>query len=330
MPVLPGMSEYRASLLITWPQSHPDNTHTHWIEPTSTFNFRQSYGEFWEQYHWVQLLCSEHPYTAVTDSSRRELPAGNPGQANDSEGIQVGQPLQSIPEEVSEDFSDDVSLMVYDQQDPELVSAGKEALKYIMYDTESERQNGLDEEDTMAPHLLVFPERQTSEIPVPDHMYHLRCANIRAELPHDAFLEETNASADLGYHPDAVKLMMPEVEQVLHACVDGQQITEGYIEVSPAGDATYHGPEIPAKGSIPEDQWFSALGTYVEQHFLVNKKAVIERDTDLLTPEEIAKFDKEVVAAMITELKTWLKYGCFTRRKRSEARNIVDCKWVLT
>ena len=130
--------------------------------------------------------------------------------------------------------------MVYNPQDPELVSAGKEASKYINNDTDSERQIGLDEEDMMAPHLLVFPERQTSEILVPDHMYHLRCANIRAELPHDAFLEETNASADLGYHPDAVKLMMPEVEQVLHACVDGQQVTEGYIEVSPDGETSYH------------------------------------------------------------------------------------------
>ena len=119
--VLPGMSEYRASLLITWPQSHPDNTHTHWIEPTSTFNFRQSYGELWDQYHWIQLLCSEHPHTAVTDSSRRELPAGNPEQANDSEGIQVGQPLQSIPEEVPEDLSDGISLIVYDLEDSELV-----------------------------------------------------------------------------------------------------------------------------------------------------------------------------------------------------------------
>ena len=158
VPVLPGMSEYRASLLITWPHSHPDNTHTHWIEPTSTFNFRQSYGEVWEQYHWVQLLCSEHPYTAATDSSRRELPAGNPGQANDSEGIRVGQPLQSIPEEVSEDFSDDVSFMVYDQQDPELVSAGIEALKNLMHDIGSVKQVGLDDEDSIEKHFVVVSD----------------------------------------------------------------------------------------------------------------------------------------------------------------------------
>ena len=62
---------------------------------------------------------------------------------------------------------------------------------------------------------------------------------------------------------------------------------------------------------------------------MVNKKAVIERDTDLLTKEEISKFDKEVTAAIVKELQTWLKYGCFTRRKRSDARNIVDCKWVI-
>ena len=109
-------------------------------------------------YPLVQSLCSEPPSTAVTDYSQRELPAGNPRQTSDSEGIQVGQPLQSIPEEVSEDLSDDVSLMVYDQRDPELVSAGKEALKYFTCDIDSEKQVGLDEEDTIETHFLVFSD----------------------------------------------------------------------------------------------------------------------------------------------------------------------------
>ena len=38
--VLSGMSEYSASLLLTWPLAHPDNTHTHRLDPTSTCNFR--------------------------------------------------------------------------------------------------------------------------------------------------------------------------------------------------------------------------------------------------------------------------------------------------
>ena len=43
------------------------------------------------------------------------------------------------------------------------------------------------------------------------------------------------------------------------------------------------------------------------------KKMDIESDTDLLTPQEIVHHDKEVQAPTGDELKTWLKYGCFSR-----------------
>ena len=36
-----------------------------------------------------------------------------------------------------------------------------------------------------------------------------------------------------------------------------------------------------------------------------HKKQVIERDTDLLTPEELRKHADEVKAAMLSELKQW-------------------------
>ena len=45
----------------------------------------------------------------------------------------------------------------------------------------------------------------------------------------------------------------------------------------------------------------------------VNKKMVVERDTDLLTREELVKHRLEVIAAIVAELKTWLKYKCFCR-----------------
>ena len=32
---------------------------------------------------------------------------------------------------------------------------------------------------------------------------------------------------------------------------------------------------------------------------------------------------------MIHELITWAKYKCFSRKKRREAKNIIDCRWVL-
>ena len=92
-PILPGKSEHGAHLPISWIHSHSGNTNTHWFKPTNMCYFRESYHECQTMYQQVQILCAEPPSTAVTDYSRRELPAGNPRQTSDSEGITVGQPL---------------------------------------------------------------------------------------------------------------------------------------------------------------------------------------------------------------------------------------------
>ena len=54
------------------------------------------------------------------------------------------------------------------------------------------------------------------------------------------------------------------------------------------------------------------------------KKAVIERDTDILTKDEELKNRAEIRSAVLQELKTWAKYKCFSRKKRSQSRNIID------
>ena len=59
------------------------------------------------------------------------------------------------------------------------------------------------------------------------------------------------------------------------------------------------------------------------------KKAVIERDTDILTKDEERIHKEEIAAAILKELKTWQHYQCFSRRPRSESKNIIDSRWVL-
>ena len=49
----------------------------------------------------------------------------------------------------------------------------------------------------------------------------------------------------------------------------------------------------------------------------------------MLTREELKKHEEEVAAAILPELKTWIKFECFCRRKKATARNVVDCKWVI-
>ena len=125
--------------------------------------------------------------------------------------------------------------------------------------------------------------------PMVDPVYHLKAANLRAGLSVNAFLTLEREEAELEYSGYGMTLVSPEA------------------------------PLLRERGQCLV--------------FKVNnsnkKKMVIERDTDLLTPEEVLKHDKEVMAAIMDELKTWLKFRCFSRKSRKQARNIVDCKWVI-
>ena len=78
-------------------------------------------------------------------------------------------------------------------------------------------------------------------------------------------------------------------------------------------------PRPPEKGEI-----------VVERIYHNSKRIVnVERDDDILTPEETIKHKDEIHAAMLKELITWAKMKCFSRRKRATAKNTIDCRWVL-
>eukprot|EP00975_Prorocentrum_lima_P045625 9547990-Prorocentrum_lima.AAC.1 len=62
----------------------------------------------------------------------------------------------------------------------------------------------------------------------------------------------------------------------------------------------------------------------------VNKQrasAVIKREFDNLTKQEILKHHKEVPEAKLAELKRWQDLNCFRRSPRSESKNRVDGTW---
>ena len=59
------------------------------------------------------------------------------------------------------------------------------------------------------------------------------------------------------------------------------------------------------------------------------RRTVVQRDDDVLTKEEEYKFKAEIEAAMLLELQTWAKFGCFSRKSRKGAKNVIDSRWVL-
>ena len=59
------------------------------------------------------------------------------------------------------------------------------------------------------------------------------------------------------------------------------------------------------------------------------KKAVIERDMDNLTSEEMTRHSEEVSTAIHEEFRIWMEHKYFERRPRKGAKNIL-VRWVCT
>ena len=59
-----------------------------------------------------------------------------------------------------------------------------------------------------------------------------------------------------------------------------------------------------------------------------HKTAVIKRETDLLTNEELLQHSKLADAAILEELQTWHGHRCFRRQWKKDAYNVMDSRFV--
>ena len=130
-----------------------------------------------------------------------------------------------------------------------------------------------------------------------DTVHHLEAANVRAGLHTNSSLDIEPPSAEFLIPPGARKLFTWLVdENAANAPEDHSFVQHCY----PTGEDKIEDEPAPRPGS----------GIAV-------------------TKEEMIKHAAEVRAAKVAELRTWLKYKCFQRRKRKFARNIMDCRWVI-
>ena len=316
VPSLPPVRGYEDSLLLTW-QGNVDNTKEHRFAPTEQFNFRLSFGRNWEQTRWVQFLLTNEAEAQAIESLP-STPEGN--ERNDTaRETRTGEPeltprnvdggLSPIPEGTDEDASSVGSLVVYNTADKELVKAGRTAAHYLSTEVGLEPIQEFEPDEADRPDAHVYAEL-SEPVNVPDVYLHVRAANLRADLDVNAYLDYSPSDAvELGIPPKMYASVSAEIDKLI-----------------------LEGPQEPYDHElvVVELSRFDAGARPGERRiYLANKKAVIERDTDLLTPDELEKHREEVVAATVAELRTWHKHGCFSRRPRRTARNIVDCKWVI-
>ena len=59
------------------------------------------------------------------------------------------------------------------------------------------------------------------------------------------------------------------------------------------------------------------------------RRIVVQRDDDLLTPDQVKEHWDEVQKARFKELGIWNDHKCFSRKLRRDAHNIIDTRWVI-
>jgi hypothetical protein len=108
-------------------------------------------------------------------------------------------------------------------------------------------------------------------------------------------------------------------------------------------DATYGQPELadelgnsyvevlisrPLAKCFLDDRQMQPDETAVLKITTGHKTAVIQRETDLLTPEELAQHTDLVAAAILEELQIWHGHSCFQRQWKAQAYNVMDSRFV--
>jgi len=125
----------------------------------------------------------------------------------------------------------------------------------------------------------------------------------------EAYLAQIIGSADATIATNA------DDEEYLELCYTSQSAKLAYQQ---SGESRQTEPILPGEGEHLCVRIYKTTGS---------SQKVVQRDDALLTPEEVQKNWKEVMVAIKQELETWVKYGCVSRKKRRDARNIIDVKW---
>jgi hypothetical protein len=294
---------YARQTLLVWEQ-HQTHPYPYTIPTESNTEFlslQKSLPNFTIQ-SYIQLLFTAANISLPSDDNvSTQEPQTTPPITNQSPAT-----LETIVEETEEDLQSNYAISVYNSKDEQLVQAGKQAIYYLQLETEAQPIERLSSEDRFRPDRLVYPEVPIYDVQLAPPHYHLLCGNRNAKKDYGRPLHDNH-----------------------YLCLPAPQWADIELAYSRGQHGAYYDTQFFHTHFANFDPTWTEY-IYVE-HYLAaeDKKAVIERDTDLLTQQEIIQHKDQVNAAILAEIKTWIKYKCFERRQRSTARNIVDCKWVI-
>ena len=308
---LPAINGYTDSLLVWWHPSNSEQVSTYEYNSSEKLNMRLFLPETWSEIRIIQFLCATDVETAepeavvINDRQRQEPDTisvrDQAVQPTEQSAQQAPAPqpaermgnLSPIPEENSQtpSVASDPTDAYFVQEEPDLRQAAYKAYLACLQETETIERGEID------------TDKEPFEA---KGMFHPPSGNLPEDFKHilhNYHITAANRRANLPLN---------------HGCDEEPD----YVEIFYAGLATklvYNRERTPVEGEV-----------LVQRLYLTGaRRAVVQRDDDTLTSEELKTHAKEVAAAMLKELLTWAKLKCFSRKKRQGARNIIDCRWVI-
>jgi len=120
---------------------------------------------------------------------------------------------------------------------------------------------------------------------------------------------------------------MPQDPQIQHYVDVCQPLVAASTE--PEATFTELAVPFPFTNMIPDMYWLDPDVTVVYKIGATEtRRAVVRREDDILTPQQLQQHWPAVMAAMQKELQDWVNLKNFSRKPRAGARNIVDTRWV--
>ena len=141
---------------------------------------------------------------------------------------------------------------------------------------------------------------------------------VEDEVWNEAFPQEFNYQALVEEAEDLrVQTPTPETEHTSE-----QPIMEYYY----TSDASKLNWRTEQENPVPEED--EQLKVHIKPDG--SSKLSIEKNKQILTPEEVKEYWPDVLKNIYKELSVWAHNGCISHKPKKDAENIVDCKFVIT
>ena len=303
---LPPIKGYDSSLLLWWDSTQHSKVSTYTFEATESLNLKQFLPEKWTLVRFAQFLMVRPELKEVIENQEEEQEedATQDNPPTDDNTVSQNQGAGSEPR-------------------PPRTSSHAERLPTIPEESSSQTDSDVTNE---------YFHQEEPILKKAAYQAYLTCLE---EVERTDEHQPTTQDQFPGSHVSDESPRKFESEDIVHnyhiiaanqraglPLTDGCNVEETFVEIHFAGTATklvHARPREPRVGEI-----------IVQQIFLTGvRRTVVQRDDDTLTAEELRIHAKEVAAAMLKELLTWAKLKCFSRRLRKDAKNIIDCRWVI-